>query len=168
MPFASKRLEVSLEGLAGRGIGRYGAAGFPDVTIDPTTGAMRPLRQARLMGGLVYHWGNRLDLFAYGGDEYTGRHPFLSPTGTAAGYGSPLVSYANCTNEVALNACRGDNRNIYEGMIGYWYRLYRGESGMIEYGNQIMYVHRSLWSGIGNTPDGRNTVVYSTVRFYLP
>jgi hypothetical protein len=48
MPFASQRLEVSLEGLAGQGIGRYGTAGFPDVTLDPTTGEMRPLRQARL------------------------------------------------------------------------------------------------------------------------
>ena len=168
MPFASKRLEVSLEGLAGQGIGRYGTAGFPDVTLDPTTGEMRPLRQARLMGGLVYHHGSRLDVFAYGGDEYTGRHASLSPTGTAAGYGSPLVSYAGCTNEVALNACHGDNRNIYEGMIGYWYRLYRGDFGSIAYGNQVTYVHRNLWSGIGNTPDGRNVVVYSTLRFYLP
>ena len=168
MPFAGKRLELSLEGLAGQGIGRYGTAGFPDVTLDPTTGEMRPLRQARLMGGLVYHHGSRLDLFAYGGNEYTERRAFLSPTGTAAGYGSPLVSYASCTNEVALNACHGDNRNIYEGMIGYWYRLYRGEFGWIVYGNQVTYVHRSLWSGIGNTPDGRNVVVYSTLRFYLP
>jgi len=169
MPFANNRLELSFEGLGGKGIGRYGTAGFPDVTLDPTTGEMRPLRQARLMGGLVYHHGSRLDLFAYGGDEYTGRHAFLSPTGTAAGYGSPLVSYASCTNEVALNGCRGDNRNIYEGTIGYWYRLYRvGESGRIEYGNQVMYVHRNLWSGIGNTPDGSNIVVYSTLRFYLP
>ena len=168
MPFASKRLEVSLEGLAGQGIGRYGTAGFPDVTLDPTTGEMRPLRQARLMGGLVYHHGSRLDVFAYAGDEYAGRHASLSPTGTAAGYGSPLVSYAGCTNEVALNACHGDNRNIYEGMIGYWYRLYRGDFGSIAYGNQVTYMHRNLWSGIGNTPDGRNVVVYSTLRFYLP
>ena len=168
MPFANRRLEVSLEGLAGQGIGRYGTAGFPDATLDPTTGEMRPLSQARLMGGLVYHHGSRLDLFAYGGDEYTGRRAFLSPVGTAAGYGSPLVSYASCTNEVALNACHGDNRNIYEGMIGYWYRLYRGEFGWIAYGNQVTYVHRSLWSGIGNTPEGSNVVIYSTLRFYLP
>jgi hypothetical protein len=168
MPFASQRLEVSLEGMAGRGIGRYGTAGFPDVTLDPTTGEMRPLRQARLMGGLTYHHGSRLDVFAYAGDEYTGRDASLSPTGMAAGYGSPLVSYAACTNEVALNVCRGDNRNIYEGMIGYWYRLYRGDFGSIAYGNQLTYLRRNLWSGIGDTPDGRNVVVYSTLRFYLP
>ena len=168
MPFASSRLELSLEGLAGQGIGRYGTAGFADVTLDPTTGEMRPLRQARLMGGLVYHRGSRLDLFAYGGTDYTGRDGLVSPTGTAAGYGSVLASYESCTNEVALNACRGDNRSIYEGMIGYWYRLYQGDFGRIVYGNQVTYVHRSLWSGIGDTPAGRNVVVYSTVRFYLP
>lgn len=168
MPFAGKRWELSVEGLTGLGIGRYGTAGFPDVTLDPTTGAMRPLRQSRLMAGLIYHHGDRLDLFAYGGDEYSERYAFISPTGTAAGYGSPLVSYVGCTNEVALNACHGDNRNIYQGMIGYWYRLYKGEFGWIAYGNQVTYVHRSLWSGVGNTPVGRNVVVYSTLRFYLP
>ena len=168
VPLAGKRLDLSLEGLAGQGIGRYGTAGFPDVTLEPTTGEMRPLSQARVMGGLVYHHGSRLDVFAYGGDEFTGRRAFLSPAGTAAGYGSPLVSYASCTNEVALNTCRGDNRNIYAGMIGYWYRLYRGEFGWIAYGNQVTYAHRSLWSGIGNAPEGSNVVVYSTLRFYLP
>jgi len=167
MPFANKRLELALEGLAGQGIGRYGAAGFPDVTLEPITGAMRPLRQARIMGGLIYHHASRLDVYAYGGDEYSGRYAFLSPTGTAAGYGSPLVSYASCTNEVALNACHGDNRNIHEATTGYWYRLYRGDFGSINYGNQVLYVHRDLWSGIGMTPKGSDIVVYSTLRFYL-
>jgi hypothetical protein len=168
MPFANSRLELSLEGLAGHGIGRYGAAGFPDVTLDPSTGEMRPLRQARMMGGLVYHHNSRLDLYAYGGDEYTGRRAFVSPSGGPAGYGSPLVSYATCTDEVALNTCHGDNRNVYEGTVGYWYRVYGGEWGSIKYGNQIAYVHRDLWSGMGKTPEGSDVVVYSTLRFYLP
>jgi len=167
MPFDNKRLELSVEGLAGHGIGRYGAAGLPDVTLEPTTGEMRPLHQARMMGGLVYHQSSRLDVYAYGGDDYTGRYAFLSPTGTAAGYGSPLVSYAGCTNEVALNGCRGDNRNIYEATVGYWYRLFRAEFGSINYGNQVLYVHRNLWSGIGRTPEGSDVAVYSTLRFYL-
>src|SRR5215467_10075198 len=94
MPFANKKLEVPVEGLLGQGIGRYGSAGLPDVTINPTTGALLPLRGARIMGGLVYHRSSRLDLYTYGGDEYVGRYGFISPTGTAAGYGSPLVSYA--------------------------------------------------------------------------
>jgi hypothetical protein len=168
MPFANNRLELSLEGLTGQGIGRYGAAGFPDVTLDPNSGEMRPLREARVMGGLLYRHGSRLELYGYAGDEYAGRRPFISPAGTAAGYGSPLVSYASCTTEVALNTCHGDTRNIYEVTIGYWFRLYRGDFGRVEYGNQVVYVHRDLWSGIGPTPEGSDTVIYSTLRFYLP
>jgi hypothetical protein len=168
MPFANKKLDVSLEGLLGQGIGRYGSSGLPDATINPTTGALRPLREARIMGGFVYHHRSRLDLYAYGGDEYAGREAFISPTGTAAGYGSPLVSYASCTNEVAMNGCGGANRNIYEATAGYWYRLYRGEFGRIEQGNQVVYIHRNLWSGIGRTPQGSDVVVYTSLRFYLP
>jgi hypothetical protein len=168
MPFVNKQLEVSLEGLLGQGIGRYGSSGLPDATLNPTTGELRPLREARIMGGLVYHHSSRLDLYTYGGDEYAGRYASISPTGTAAGYGSPLVSYTGCTSEVALNACSGANRNIYEATVGYWYRLYRGESGRIEQGNQVVYIHRNLWSGIGRTPQGGDIVAYTSLRFYLP
>jgi hypothetical protein len=168
MPFATQKLQVSLEGLLGQGIGRYSSSGLPDATLDPITGELRPLRQARIMGGLIYHRSSRLDLYTYSGDEYAGRHALISPNGTAAGYGSPLVSYAGCTNEVALNACSGANRNIYEATVGYWYRLYRGEYGRIEQGNQVVYMHRNLWSGVGGAPQAGAIVAYTTLRFYLP
>src|SRR6516165_1841822 len=168
MPFVDKKLEVPLEGLLGQGIGRYGTAGLPDATLNPISGALRPLREAKIMGGLLYHRSSRLDLYTYGGDEYAGRYAFVSPTGTAAGYGSPLVSYTSCTNEVGLNTCSGANRNIYEATVGYWYRLYRGEYGRVEQGNQVVYIHRSLWSGIGTTPQGGDIVAYTSLCFYLP
>ena len=168
MPFVNKKLDVSLEGLLGQGIGRYGSSGLPDATLNPTTGALRPLRGARIMGGLVYHYSGRLDLYTYSGVEYAGRYAFISPTGTAAGYGSPLVSYTGCTNEVALNACSGADRNIYGATVGYWYRLFRGEHGRIEQGNQVVYIHRNLWSGIGTAPQGGDVVAYTSLRFYLP
>jgi hypothetical protein len=168
VPLLNKRLEIPLEGLLGQGIGRYGTSGLPDATLDPISGELRPLREARIMGGLVYHHNNRLDLYSYGGDEYVGRDPFISPTGTAAGYGSPLVSYTGCTNEDALNSCSGANRNIYEATAGYWYRLYRGESGRIEQGNQVVYIHRNLWSGVGIAPQSSDLVFYTSLRFYLP
>ena len=168
MPFAVQKLEVSLEGLLGQGIGRYGSSGLPDATLNPITGGLRPLREARILGGLVYHRSGRLDLYTYGGDEYAGRYAFISPTGTAAGYGSPLVSYTACTNEVTLNTCSGANRNIYEATGGYWYRLYGGESGRIEQGNQVVYIHRNLWSGINRAPQGSDIVAYTSLRFYLP
>jgi hypothetical protein len=168
IPFVNKKVEMSLEGLLGQGIGRYGSSGLPDATLSPTTGELLPLREARIMGGLLYHRSSRLDLYTYGGVEYAGRYAFISPTGTAAGYGSPLVSYASCTNEVTINTCSGANRNIYEVTGGYWYRLYRGKFGRIEQGNQVVYIHRNLWSGIGTTPQGSDIVAYTSLRFYLP
>jgi len=172
LPVVKEKLDIVAEGLVGQGIGRYGAAGLPDVTLNPTNGSMRPLRQAHLMGGVEYHRTPRLDFYAYGGDEYAGRYAYtaVNSTGTVvpAGYGSPLVSYKDCTNEIALNTCGGANRDIYEVTAGYWYRLYRGDFGRIQYGNQVVYIHRNLWSGVGQAPQGGDVVVYNTVRFYLP
>jgi len=69
---------------------------------------------------------------------------------------------------VAVNSCSGANRNIYEVTAGYWFKLFRGEFGRVQYGNQVAYIHRYLWSGVDHTPQGGDLVVYSTVRFYLP
>src|SRR5262249_4235824 len=63
MPLKNNTFEVSLEALLGPGIGRYGTSGLPDATLHPITGALRPLRQARIMGGLVYHGSSRLDVY---------------------------------------------------------------------------------------------------------
>jgi hypothetical protein len=92
----------------------------------------------------------------------------VAPGGSAAGYGSPLVSYAACTDEVDMNACSGANRDIYEVTAGYWFKPYQGRFGRLQYGNQVEYLHRDLWSGIGHTPQGGDLVVFSTVRLYLP
>ena len=79
MPFVDKKLDVSLESLFGQGIGRYGCSGLPDVTINPTTGELRPLREARIMRGLVYHRSSRLDLYTYGGmNTWAGMHLYLT------------------------------------------------------------------------------------------
>ena len=168
LPIVKNKLDVEFEGFAGQGIGRYGASGLPDVTLNPTTGEMKPLRSARFMASIEYHPSKRFDFFAYGGDEYVGRYAMVAPGGGAAGYGSPLVSYAACTNEVAINTCSGANRNIYEVTAGYWFYPFKGRFGRIQYGNQVEYLHRTLWSGLGHTPQGGDLVIFSTVRFYLP
>lgn len=167
-----KKVDFIAEGLIGQGIGRYASGQLPDVTLNPANAAMRPLREAHLLGGVEYRVNNRLKFYGYGGTEYAGRYAYtaVNSSGVAVpgGYGSPLVSYAACTNEVALNSCSGANRDMYEATAGYWYRLYQGEFGWLQYGNQVAYIHRSLWNGIGRTPQGEDIVVYSTVRFYLP
>jgi hypothetical protein len=172
MPVVKGKLDVIAEGMAGQGIGRYGEAGLPDTTLNPVNAEMRPLREGRILAGLEYHRNSRLEFYGYYGNEYAGRYAYTAVNSSGqvvpAGYGSPLVDYTACTNEVALNTCGGANRDIYEGTVGYWYRIHQGDFGRIQYGNQVAYLHRSLWSGIGRTPQGGDVVVFSTVRFYLP
>lgn len=168
LPLKPKMVDLVAEGMIGRGIGRYGASSMPDNTLNPITGKLLPLRQAQFMGGIEIHPTPRLDFFAYGGEEYTQRLAKLTATGTAAGYGSPLTSFASCTNEVALNSCSGSNKNIYEATGGFWYRFYKGPAGILQYGNQVAYFHRSLWRGVGDAPTGSNVAVYTTLRYYLP
>ena len=86
--------------------------------MDPTTGKMLPLREAQIMGGVEWHPRTNLNFYAYGGNEYAGRYAAVTSTGAAAGYGSPLVSYASCTNEVAMNTCSGANHDISEATVG--------------------------------------------------
>src|SRR5271157_1022850 len=109
LPVVRSKVDIVAEGLAGQGVGRYGAAGLPDVTLNPINGKMLPLREARVMGGIEYHRNRRLDFYTYFGDEYVGRYAATAVNSSGevvpAGYGSPLVSYANCTNEVTVNTC---------------------------------------------------------------
>jgi len=48
----------------------------------------------------------RLDFYTYFGDECAGRYAYTAVDSTGnvvpAGYGSRLVSYSNCANEVAV------------------------------------------------------------------
>ena len=129
---------------------------------------MLGLRELHTFAGIEYHPRPRLDLFTYAGAEYAGRYAMVAPNGSAAGYGSPLVRYANCTDEVDRNTCGGANRNVQEVTVGYWYKLYQGAFGRIQYGNQVGYLYRNLWSGIGQTPKGSDLVMFSSIRFYLP
>jgi hypothetical protein len=168
LPLTPHKADLVVEGLTGQGIGRYGASGSPDVTLDPTNARMLPLRQAQVMAGIELHPSPKVDFYGYVGNEYTGRYAAVTSTGAAGGYGSPLVSYAGCTSEVAVNTCNGANRNIQETTFGYWYHMFRGRFGSMQYGNQVVYLRRTLWPGVGVAPQGSDLVVFSTMRFYLP
>jgi len=124
------------------------------------------------MSGLEFHPKPKLDLFVYGGDEYYGRASYINPvTLGPAGYGSPLVNNTNCRLEIIPTggaACGAQNKNIWEGTAGFWYRIYRGPYGTLQYGMQYEYLNRSTWSGTGGAPRGIENVVLTSVRFILP
>lgn len=180
LPVVAKKLDWTLEGMWGAGIGRYGAAGGqlagPDVTLDPL-GVPVPIHSFHLMTGLEYHATKKLDLFLYGGDEYYQRRAFVSPTGGPAGFGSLLINNNNCYKEVLASTdapCGAQNKNLWEASAGFWYRFYQGSFGTLQYGTQYEYLYRSTWAGTaggtvpGFAPKGIENVVYTTFRYFLP
>jgi hypothetical protein len=64
--------------------------------------------------------------------------------------------------------CSGQTRNILEGTIGFWYRLYSGPKGRLQFGPQYSYIDRNTWTGKGATPNAIENMVFSSFRYYLP
>jgi hypothetical protein len=172
LPLVAKRVDFFLQGLAGSGIGRYGAANGSDITLRPD-GWIIPLHALHTMTGFEFHPQPKLDVYLYGGNEFYGRAAYLNPTNPAlpAGYGSPLVTNAYCDVEVVPTsgaACGAQNKDIYDATTGFWYRFLKGPFGTLQYGLQYEYLHRSSWSGIGGAPVGIDNVAFSSIRYYLP
>src|SRR6266403_1202187 len=125
IPLFSKKLDFGVKGLAGDGVGRYGAAQLADMTFRPD-GTAALIRTAHGLGTLEFHPTPKLDIyFNYGGEygwraAYTGYNSVkitaTSVTGTgsgapllvntvvarttgAGGYGGPTANNNTCGNE---------------------------------------------------------------------
>lgn len=172
LPVVNRKVDFIAEALAGEGIGRYGAANGSDVTLRPD-GKIIPIHALHVLTGIEIHPVPRMDIFAYGGDEYYGRAAYLNPTdhNKPAGYGSPLVNNTNCELEVVPTgaaACGAQNKNLWHSTSGVWYRFYRGPGGTLQYGFQYEYIRRATWSGIGGAPQGGMSNFLTAVRYILP
>jgi hypothetical protein len=92
--------------------------------------------------------------------------------GTATKTGLSPTAY-NGLLPGALGSCTADTRNLLEGTLGFWYRFYNGPKGRVQSGLQYSYVVRNTWSGAENSagiggPAGRQNMVFTSFRYYLP
>jgi len=71
-------------------------------------------------------------------------------------------------NPGGLSKCSGDTRAVAEGTIGFWYRLYSGPKGRLQFGPQYSYVVRDAWSGSGVDPSANENMFFTSFRYYLP
>lgn len=166
----TKKVDVVAEGLAGVGIGRYASGLGSDVTLKPD-GSILPLRTLHLMAGVEAHPGSKFDLYLYGGNEYYGRAAYRNASGQPVGYGSLLNNNSGCQLETptASQPCQAQNRNLWEVEPGFWYRLYKGESGTLAFGASYSYTHRGTWAGSGGLqPQGIENMVMTSFRYYIP
>jgi len=190
----AKKVDVGIHFLGGDGIGRYGTAGLPDTTARPN-GTLALIRSYQALGTLEFHATPKLDIYAYVGGEYAGRATYNSGK---EGYGAyarrddgcsvetlPLAAPAAAINTTAvlgsngfipgaLSNCDGDARNIIEGTIGFWYRVYTGPKGRFQWGPQYSYLVKNTWSGVGATagsvagPHAIDNMLWTSFRYYLP
>jgi hypothetical protein len=166
--FYQKHIEVALHGLGGKGVGRYGDATLPDVTVNPQ-GQLKQLQNYQVLATLEWH-SPHWDWYGYGGGEYAGRTWYGTKPGGfgPVGYGSPLFNNNGCGTETlpgapgqpyfatglgfqpgALGTCVGQTKSIVEGTTGFWYKPYNGPKGRIQLGVQYSYLVRAAWVGYG-------------------
>jgi hypothetical protein len=129
IPTFAKKLDFGIKGVAGSGIGRYGAAQIADLTIRPD-GTQALIRTAHGLVRFEFHATPKLDIYAYYGSEYAwragyrgynsitivntpgipanGANPAIAPTTTTTfklnqigGYGNPLAINSGCSTEGA-------------------------------------------------------------------
>lgn len=166
----TKKLDFITEGLVGAGIGRYGSGGGPDITLHPD-GSPVPVKSLQVSAGFEYRPTKKLSTFAYEGNEYYQRANYINSNGLAVGYGSPLASNLYCSVEVLppnQQACMAQNRDLNQVIGGFWYRLFRGPYGTLQYGANYEWVRRNTWRAVGGEPKGDIHIVMTSVRFVLP
>src|SRR5271157_4430326 len=181
----SKRVEIGAHFFGGNGIGRYGASGLPDLTLN-ANGTIGKIRNYQALGTLEYH-APKWDLYMYGGDEYEYRRWDFNAQGKPEGYGSPLFANYGCSIETlpgangfspgALVNCAGNTRNLIEGTVGFWYKFYNRPKGRVQMGSQFSYIVRDTWVGYNSAskpvtfsdqPTANDSLWATSFRYYLP
>ncbi len=172
-----KKVVFGLHGIAGDGIGRYGTAGLADATVRPN-GTLALIRSYQALGTLEYH-GTKLDIYTNVGGEYAGRTAYVNSKKAGVGYGSALFNNTGCSTETlpsagngfspgSLSNCTADTRDLIEGTIGMWYRIYQGPKGRLQLGPQYSYVVRNTWQAYGGAPHGIDNMFFTSFRYYIP
>jgi hypothetical protein len=186
--FFDKHIVFGLHGLAGRGIGRYGAGQLSDLAIH-ADGSPNAIKNAQGLATIEWH-DKKLDVYGYAGTEYDARTTdYDLVTGKYVGYGAPQFSNVGCYSETgpslgltngfnpgSLADCTADTRALTEGSIGFWYRFYTGPRGRFQFGTQYSYITRQTWSGVGFagktgpgvSPEGVEGEFFTSFRYYLP
>jgi hypothetical protein len=174
----AKTLDFGLHALGGNGIGRYGSAGLADASVH-ADGTLDLIRGYQGLGTIEWH-GPKLDIYLNAGGEYASRATDFDPiSGKYVGYGSPHFANSGCFAEPVPGSggflpgglgskCTGDTRILIEGTAGFWYKVYNGPKGRVQWGPQFSYVTRNTWSGTGGEPHGIDTMIFSSFRYYLP
>ncbi len=171
-----KVVDLGVHFLGGDGVGRYGTSGLSDVTVNPD-GTPALIRSYQGLGTLEFHT-KKWDVYFNGGEEYAGRVSNPNAAGKLVGYGVQSLVATGCFAEVVPAAggfapgsaanCSVATRSMFEGTAGFWYKVYNGDRGRIQFGPQYSYVRRNTWQGVGGSPNTDENMFFTSFRYYLP
>lgn len=177
VPLAAKRVTFGLKGLYGDGTGRYGDSTIADITFKPD-GQISPLHAFSALETLEFNPNKRLTIYTNYGGDYVGRDIHGN-----SGYGLYTANMSGCNTEAlpsgeyspgSTGTCAGNNKDVQEGTVGYWFNFYKGPKGMLRQGLQYSHFVRNLWSGAGGASNpgggakGTDNVFETSLRYYLP
>ena len=170
VPLVPGFLDFQVSGLAGKGIGRYGAGQLSDVTFD-SVGAIKPISEIQALAGLTLHASPAWDIYAFAGEEKESARAYYGTSATGAavgyGYGNPLYVNSGCAYEGAPGACTGNTRVVEQGTLGFWWKPWMGTSGKYQIGLQYSYTERKAFAGVGGLdPIANDSMVFASFRYY--
>lgn len=155
------RVDLMGNVLYGSGIGRYGAAGLPDVTYLPNGGVTTLPQGMGSVGALVHAIPKVLDLYGYYGWAWVGASYF--PGG---GYGNPAFDNSGCFNPNALGVgCAGNTQTLTEWTVGLNWHMVSGRFGSLRSGLQYSNIVRTAYAGQGGMPRAAENLFMFNLRY---
>ena len=145
-PILPKRLDFQIQGLYGRGLGRYASTnGLPDATIK-ADGQLSAVRAQSALAGLIALITPSIDLYGFAGFEQVDRN-FSTLAGAQIGYGTVVNAAGNygCNAEGSA-ACTGNTHRVWQVTGGMWDKLYKGSFGEVRVGVQYSFTQRQLFA----------------------
>ena len=183
LPLVPKMLDFQAGVLAGKGVGHYGSAQLPDVTVNPNSLGLTPLRGLQALAGVIFRPTPMVTSFVYVGKEMVDAQ-YWNYTGITAtkglpfgyGYGDPLENNSGCgTSPTTTTAtgtitaggnCAANTSQIISGTVGGWWKFYQGPLGNAQVGLTDTYIKREIFSGVGGAPNTNINIFLVSFRYY--
>ena len=169
LPLVPKVLDFQAGVLYGKGIGHYGSAQLPDVTANPYTLKLEPLRGMQALLGVIYRPAPSLTTFVYAGKEMVDAKFWnFTAAGKAYGfgYGDYLGNNSGCGIE-GSTLCAANTSQIQSATLGGWWKYYAGPLGNAQVGITDTYIKReSFLSSAGGDANTNINIVMVSFRYY--
>lgn len=160
-----KHLDLQASFFAGNGIGRYGSAGLPDVTVRPD-GTLVGIPETMWLAGGTYHANTDWDFYGFAGSEDEQSKTYALSATSAMGYGTlPGSNNANCV--VEGGSCSAVTKSITQYTGGLWWKFYQGSFGRAQVGLQYSYTEKKAFADAnGFAPKATENMLFTSFRFY--